>query len=201
MDWGKLAGWFGGTARTALKEDRIPINSTGQPELAGYADSAEYYAAMYQQYIDNTLATGHDAQLEFRRRGHAIWGLIAKGADAIPYATAMLKSKHADAREDGAGILAEIGRDSRIVQHVLAALESETDVVARDSLIAALGALKDRAAVPALAKIIACTNRDKDTQWTAIESLGRIVRRRFLDQAEPLQAARTWLENDKRRKP
>lgn len=164
--------------------------------MARYTDSVDYYVAMYQQYLEAVNgASGRDddAHLAFRRRVHATWGLIAKGVMAIPHAVAMLRSKDADAREDGAAILAEIGKDSHAVEHVLQALGSETDAAARDSLILALGAFKDRVAIPALADLIRNTDTDNDTRWTAAGSLGRIVHRRFLDQTQPVQAAIDWL--------
>jgi hypothetical protein len=40
---------------------------------------------------------------------------------------------------------------------------------------------------------------DGDTRWTAVESLGRIVQKRFLAQPEPVAAAVTWLKRHPRR--
>jgi HEAT repeat protein len=183
-----------------LKEDRIPVNEKGRPDLAGYTDSADYYVAMYQQYLDASPASRkYDANLAFRRRAHATWGLIANGPAAVPHAVAMLTSKHADAREDGAAILAAVGMDDHAVGHVLRALASETDPVARDSLIVALGAFKNRIAIPLLADLIRNEATDNDTRWTAVESLGRIVRRRFLNQVEPVTAALEWLDKHENR--
>ena len=192
MDWRELGRRM---FRRGFKEDRIPVDSAGRPELARYRDSAHYYAAMHRQYVENTRRSGYDARLEFRRRVHANWGLIAKGAAAIPHAVAMLNSKNADAREDGASILAEIGKGPEVLQHVLDALGSETELVARDALVQALGAFKDRAAIPMLAAMIRSSDTDGDTRRTAVESLGRIVRQRFVDRAEPVQAALEWLEH------
>jgi hypothetical protein len=180
-----------------LKEDRFPKDEKGRPDLSRYTDSADYYVAMHQQYLDavnGAFGRDYDANLAFRRRAHAAWGLIARGAAAIPHAVAMLRSKDADAREDGAAILAEVGKDSSAVEHVLQALASETDIAARDSLILALGALKSRVAIPVLADVIRNEATDGDTRWTAVESLGRIVHRRFLNQAQPVQAALEWLD-------
>jgi HEAT repeat protein len=180
----------------SLKEDRIPKDKMGRPDLSRYTDPVQYYVAMYQRYLEamhGSSGSRYDAQLEFRRRVHATWGLIAKGAEAVPHAVAMLRSEDADAREDGAGILAEVGKDGRVIEHVLRALASETDATARDSLVLALGAFKNRAAIPILADLIRDDATDGDTRWTAVGSLGRIVRRRFLDQAQPVQAALEWL--------
>jgi hypothetical protein len=187
-----------------LKEDRIPVNENGRPDLAGYTDPADYYIAMYQQYLDavgSAAGRKYDANLAFRRRAHATWGLIAKGAAAVPHALAMLKGKQADAREDGAAILAAVGKDDQVVDHVLRALASETDPVAQDSLIIALGAFRNPIAIPVLADLIRNEATNIDTCWTAVESLGRIVRRRFLDQPEPVAAALQWLGKHQNRKP
>ena len=62
-----------------------------------------------------------------------------------------------------------------------------------------LGPFRSRVAIPVLADLIRNETTDKDTQWTAVESLGRIVRRRFLNQAQPVQAALEWLDKHERR--
>ena len=76
---------------------------------------------------------------------------------------------------------------------------AETDEEARDSLIQALGGLRNRAAIPALAALIEDEDADGDTRWTAVESLGRIVRRRFLDKPDPVAAARDWIAAELKR--
>ena len=64
---------------------------------------------------------------------------------------------------------------------------------AKDSMIITLGSLKSRKAIPALAAIIRVAAQDHDTRWTAVESLGTIVRRRFTDKEDPIEAALDWL--------
>jgi hypothetical protein len=137
-----------------VEEDRIPIDPSGRPDLSYYTRSAEYYAAMHARAI----APGGI----FAERTHGCWGLIAKGEEAIPCALAMIASTKPDAREDGAAILAEIGKGEGVVQSLLGALAAETDVEARDSLIQALGGLRDRAAIPALAALIEDEDADGD---------------------------------------
>jgi HEAT repeat protein len=174
------------------EEDRIPIDPSGRPDLSYYTRSAEYYAAMHARAI----APGGS----FAERTHGCWGLIAKGEEAISHALAMLASAKPDAREDGAAILAEIGKGDGVVQSLLVALAAETDVQARDCLIAALGGLRNRAAIPALAALIEEEDVDADTRWTAVESLGRIVRRRFLAKPDPVAAAQDWITAERKRK-
>ena len=183
-----------------LKEDNISTDKRGRPDLSQYKDSPEYYVNLYEQYLDSLRTRSpnvQEAQLAYRQRVHAIWGLIANGAKSIPFASQMIKSSNAESREDGAAILAEIGNIPEALQIVLEALTLETDVSARDSLILALGAMKNRSAIPTLAKFIRDENTDEDTRWTAVESLGRIVHRQFLRQKEPIQVAIAWLDKHK----
>jgi hypothetical protein len=182
---------------TRLKEDSYPRDKTGQPDLSYYRDSLGYYIQMYEQFLDSLegrkTGVGYEVELQFSRRVHAVWGLIAKGAEAAPYALSLLQRSESEAREDGAGILAELGRDNGAVDALLESLKSETDLEARDSMIITLGSLKNRKAVPALAAIIRNAAQDHDTRWTAVESLGAIVRRRFTDRDDPIEAALDWL--------
>lgn len=46
---------------------------------------------------------------------------------------------------------------------------------------------------PSLTRLICDPKVDQDTQWIAIESLGRIVKRRFLTQADPVASALEWI--------
>jgi hypothetical protein len=174
------------------KEDRIPIDPSGRPDLSYYTQSAAYYAAMHARAI----APGGT----FAERTHGCWGLIARQEEAIPHALAMLASAKPDAREDGAAILAEIGKGKGVVQSLLAALAAEKDVQARDSLIQALGGLRNRAAISELAALIEDEDVDGDTRWTAVEGLGQIVRRRFLDKPDPVAAAKDWIAAERKRK-
>ena len=166
----------------SLKENSYPVDERGKPDLSYYRDGPEYYAAMHEEYRRAVRTPGHDSKLEFGRRVHSAWGLIAQGAASVPYAIAMLESGDSATREDGAGVLAQIGRDPAV------------DTVARDGIILALGALKSLAAIPALGAIIRDPKADGDTRWTAAESLGRIVRRRFERQPDAIEAAIAWLD-------
>ena len=185
-----------------LKEKSYPVDSRGKPDLTFYTDSAEYYARMHEQYVatvQGQTGPGHEPELAFARRAHASWGLIAKGAAAIPFALTMLRSAEADAREDGAAILAEMGKGESVVDAILSSLAAETDIVARDALVTALGAMRSKRAVPYIAAIIKDESQDSDSRWNAAESLGRIARRRFHKQDNPVQAALDWL--NKHEKP
>ena len=180
-----------------LKEDKYPVDKHGKPNLAYYRDSLDYYIQMYERCLDTLegrkTGVGYETELAFKRRVHAQWGLIAKGAEAAPYALSLLQRPEPEAREDGASILAELGKDDGVVNALLESLKSEKDTTATDSIILTLGRLKSRKAIPALANVIQDA-ADHDTRWTAVESLGTIVRRRFLDAEDPIAAAITWLK-------
>jgi hypothetical protein len=180
-----------------LKEQDYPVDARGKPDLKFYADPIEHYLALYEQHL-GTLAgksgPGFEIDLAFQRRVHATWGLIAKGRPAIPHALAMLKRPEREAREDGAAILASLGAREDLVAELAQALEHETGAEPKDSILLALGRMRNRAAVPALARIIRDESEDGDTRWTAVEALGRVVRRNFTKQAEPLRAAILWLD-------
>jgi hypothetical protein len=187
---------------TLLKEDGYPADKNGprgKPDLSYYRDPLAYYIQMYEQFLDSLegrkSGVGYEVELQFKRRVHAQWGLIAKGSEATPYALSLLKRSEPEAREDGASLLAELGKDNGVVDALLESLEAETELEARDSMIITLGTLKNRRAIPALARIIRDESDNHDTRWTATESLGAIVRRRFIDTADPIKSALEWLAN------
>jgi len=106
----------------------------------------------------------------------------------------MLESSDAEIRADGGGLLGALGREPGVVEAAISALERETEHQARDSLILALGVLGDKRAIPSLAALIRSQATNDDTRFTAAQSLGRLVRRRFDRQEDPTAAALVWLD-------
>lgn len=182
-----------------MKENDYPVASDGQPDLSYYTDSPDYYAAMHARALRDLDDRSVDSRLTFARQVHACWGLIANGAASIPFALEMLKSSESEAREDGAAVLAEVGRDQSVVQNLLDTLRSEEDAQARDGIVLALGTIRSKAAMPALVRIVEDESADGDTRWCAVEALGKIVRRRFLSQGDPIRAALDWIEAARKR--
>jgi hypothetical protein len=181
-----------------LKEAGYPVDARGRPDLRYYKDSLEYYIQMYEQHLgtlEGKKGPGYEMELAFNRRAHGMWGLIAKGAVATTYALDLLGRSVPEAREDGAAIFAELGRDDAVVDKLVQCLGTETDTTTRDSIVLALGRLKNKKAVRSLAAIIRDAAADDDTKWTAVESLGLIVRKRFLKQENPVEAAMAWLDS------
>lgn len=182
-----------------LKEEKFPRDAMGRPDLSYYTDPLTYYVEMHQQSLaslDGPKQSREDAELDYRRRVQAQWGLIAKGSASIAYALSLLKGKQPEAREDGASILAELGSNESVVNDLIAALESETDTVARDTIVGTLGQIKSRKAVPVLTTMIRDERENYDSRLNAVESLGRIVGKRFHEQKNPIQAASVWLEKN-----
>ena len=183
-----------------LKEDAYPVDPKGRPDLTRYADPLEHYLLLYEQYLGalgGRRGPGYEIDLAFRRRAHATWGLIAKGIAAVPHALAMLKRREREAREDGAAILAALGQQHTVVSALLQALEAEDQSEPKDSMILALGQMRSKEALPALARIIRNRSVDGDTRWTAVEALGRIARRPFIKQPDPVAAALAWLDKQR----
>src|SRR5207302_5471569 len=112
------------------------------------------------------------------QRVAATWGLVHAGTRAVPAVVALLASPNADVREDAGGILGAIGKVPGAVEGLVEALAGERDQQARDSIITALGRLSSRGAIPVLAGIVRNDSEDGDTRFTAVQSLGQIVRRR-----------------------
>jgi HEAT repeat protein len=175
------AAWW-----ATLSHDVRVADQRGVPDLKRFKDSAESY---YQLHLE-AVRDG-----DFSKRVTASWGLIARGRKSLPYLMVMLKSSDADSREDASGALGWLGKQpDGVVGELLAALEDETEHQPRDSIVVTLGALKNRAAIPALAALIRSDDTDGDTRRCAVESLGKIVRQRFGAQDDPEAAAIAWLD-------
>src|SRR5438874_13617712 len=91
-----------------------------------------------------------EATTEHCRRCYAVYGLIARGTAAIPYALGMLANKEAEIRQDGSDVLGELGRHPHVVDHLVTALENETNQETIETLVAALGRLRAKKALPVL---------------------------------------------------
>lgn len=175
---GRLARWKA-RMQARYRENRLRMR---------YPKSAAEYDALYRK-------PARDVKSAYLNRVTATRGLIANGADAVPYAARMLRSADPDEREHGAVVLGEIARrHPALVHDLVVALAMESDWTVRDALIVALGQLRAREAIPLLAWFIRDPDADGDTADVAAHSLGRIVRARFDRSGHPVQAARAWLE-------
>jgi HEAT repeat protein len=156
-------------------------------------DAKSWFDQHYEAFTARD-AGAIDADVWWDLRVEATWGLISRRHEAVPFALEMLRSPNPDIREDGAGILAQIGKDQAAVDALLTSVQDESEDVPRDVMIDALGHLRDRRAIPFLAEIIRNPATDGDTRCGAVDALGRIARRRFDRQPDPVGAARDWLD-------
>ncbi len=145
----------------------------------------------YAEYFDHETIR---VNTWWKTRVAAERGLISCGAEAIPYAVQLLANQDAEIREDGAAVLGALGRDERVVDALLAAIELEDENQPRDAMVIGLGRLRNRKAIPLLARMIRDPETDGDTRFTAIQSLGQIAGRRFVRESEPEAAALHWLD-------
>ena len=186
--------------RSGIPEDRIPRDANGKPDLSRYRKPAAYYRDLYLSwwpaYLEETdggKRGGPAGTTYWSRRTHGQWGLIARGAEAVPHAMELLQSANPDFREDGAGILGAIGRDDAVVEALADSIAGDADPQVIDAAVIALGQMRNRAAVPALARLLTDSGTDGDTADLAARSLGQVVRRRFDRTGDPVGAAREWL--------
>ncbi len=203
-----IRAWFSPAKSDVIVREEVETDERGCPKVSALTKPPEYYIRLYEQGFQLTkelpvAKPGHPGwdwytrQISnaYNNRVVATWGMIARGVKSLPYALTMMKSGQPDIREDGAGVLMALGKQPGVVEELLNALGRETETQARDAIIIALGEIKDKRAIPALARIIRQPGVDGDTQWTAIESLGSVVHRKFTDKPNVVEAALEWLSS------
>jgi len=191
-----------------IDSGEIPATENRTPDLSYLTESAQFYydlicdSAPYLK--DKPRAITWEEKLMAGkascRMAEASWGLIARGAEAIPFAIRLIRSKDRDEKEMGANVFCGLQMGERVpevLRHIFAALENETDRLVIDSLIGALGQLKSREAIPVLAKFIRNKKEDGDTRWEAAVVLGKIVHKRFdKDGQNAIESATAWLNKN-----
>jgi hypothetical protein len=179
-----------------LAEDDYPTDAQGRPDLACYTEPVDYYVAMYEQHLRaiEGKAGGEDVMLSFRRRVHATSGLRARGAEAIPYALALLRRQTSEAREDGAALLGQLGGGPAAVDGLLAALRAEREIDVQEAMLEALLRLGTAEALAALGAIVADEALDDELCFSAVDKLGQAAGRSFVEEDDPFAASLAWLE-------
>jgi hypothetical protein len=177
-----------------LPEDRIPTDKNGKPDLSYYTQPLEHYVGMYNASfnVHSKESSRGQHDLAWRQRVHATWGLLAKGPEALPFLLTLIRHQNPDARETGVYLLGELRSDDTIGGRLRDCLKNEDDLVVKSAVIEALGKLRYRPAIPAIASIVLNTNLDIDTRWNATDSLARIVGQDFSG-PDRLQKAERWL--------
>ena len=160
-----------------MKEDRIPTDAMGRPDLAHYTEPVRYYEQMFETYLASfgRRLTPDESRLAWKQHVHASWGLRARGSEAIPYAMRLLRHSAPEAREVGAGVLEDVGGAPGAADALLAALQAEDDDVARTAIVEALGKTASPAALDALQRLRRESTRDADLLEAIDRSIARLV--------------------------
>lgn len=166
----------------------------GAPDRAQFRKPAEFYYHRYVELSKEVLRPrGHawseryHSDPELRRQFHEMyqemvnctWGLLARQAESIPFALKLLSSSSADHRGTAGFFLGSLRGHPEVAPMLVSALQQETETEARDTIIVALGRLRDPSAIPALAAIVRDAASDADTRFTAAQAICQITNRRF----------------------
>jgi len=181
-------------SKPRLPEDRIPVDRKGRPDLSYYSEPLQHYIDLYNSFLQTRRrgASREEQNLVWKQRVHGTWGLLAKGQEALPYLLTLIRQPNPDAREDGSYLLGRLNLEAGVSEQLLACLQKEQDLVAKSAMIEALGRLRYRPAIRALAWLVLNEEIDIDTRWNAADSIARIVRQDFSG-PDKLQKAEAWL--------
>ena len=161
-----------------MKEDRIPVSDKGRPDAQYYTEPVAYYQQMYEEFLASSQRrlSARESNYAWRQRVHGMYGLMARGSLALPFTLQLLQHRNPDAREDGATILQHVGAAPGSIDALLAALQTESDDVARTALIEALGKSSSPRALEALEQLVARADIDLDTREAIDRSIKRLRR-------------------------
>ena len=174
-----------------IQEDSIPVGKNGKPDLSFYDQPLQHYIELYEGSMNRNAPPSY----RFKCRVHASWGLSVKGAEAIPFLLKLLSSGDSDCREDAAFLLGELAEDERTCKLLLSSFDLETDLVAKGSIVEALGKLRCKEAIPKLAALIGDFDADEEIAEEALLSFERIIRKRFDRKNNPREEALRWLKD------
>ena len=161
------------------QNERVP------PDLNQFTDTPEAYLEMHRRALREN---------DYPSRVMASWGLIAQGERSAPILLELLRAPAPESRETQPERLVWLGESPGVVEALCEALPNATTHEARGFDRWRARRAKSRKAIPVLAGLIRLDSTDEDTQWTAVQALGTIVRRRFDRQSDPRSAAIAWLD-------
>lgn len=175
-----------------------------QPPFEEIKDPAERVNAM----IDEALSTEGTQ----RRNTYVLATneLGARGSEILEWARRQLSHPDYEAREMAAwwigqlGTRDQLGSDVEEVIDELGALanrpvgEENKERQAIDGAVMAIGKTGHRKGIAVLRGVLFSTEwyHEDDTKWNAADALGKLVGQSFMDQADPVESARQWLENN-----
>jgi HEAT repeat protein len=131
----------------------------------------------------------------YDRRVAAVWGLIARAGDALPFALEMLRSRNPEIRADATSVLERLQRNREAIPELIRVVETETELEPLDAAVGALERLRAREALPALTHLLRDESRDGDTRFGAAHTVGKIVGAR-LRRGHEIEDALAALDRD-----
>jgi hypothetical protein len=204
--------FLGGERPPILAEERFPRDASGRPDLTRFEKPVAHYSSYIEDYLASLEPSlrsenrAHPATAEWRsyayRKGVlGQWGLIARGpAEALPVVLRLLQHPVAEGRQAGAGVLqAWTPERGDFEAAALAAAERELgspepDIETLGVLFGVLARIRSESALPILARVLrAPESSTGDLDWSAVEALETIAGKRFTREADPKQAAESWL--------
>ena len=134
--------------------------------------------------------------------------LANRGPEIRDWCRGLLTHPDYDARESGAFLLGQLGKRRQLgdaeaaVVAQLGALtqrpveEDGKELQAVDAAIGALAAIRHPAGIPFLRAVLFAEDEwlAGDSQWNAADALGKLVGQPFMKAADPVEAARAWLQ-------
>lgn len=158
----------------------------------------------------STLEESHAAQSWERYNRHVLSlnELAKRGPEIRDWCRRLLTHLDYDARECGAFLLGQLGQrrqlgetEAAVVAELGALIlrpveEDCKELQAVDAAIDAVAEIGHPAGIPFLGIVLFSDNEwlSGDSQWAAANALGRLVGQSFMEAADPVGAARRWLE-------
>jgi HEAT repeat protein len=142
----------------------------------------------------------------YTRYVQALNELTQRGPEICDWCRRLLVHPDYNAREHGAFLLGQLGKrrllgdaEASVVAELGALTqrpveEDGKELQAVDAAICALADIGDPAGIPHLRAVLLSERLRGDSQWDAADALGRLVAQPFMESADPVGAARTWLE-------
>jgi HEAT repeat protein len=130
----------------------------------------------------------------YDRRVAAVWGLIARAPDSLPFALEMLRNPNPEIRADATSVLERLEGNPEAIAELIRIVETEHELEPLDAAVGALERLRAREAIPALAGLLRDESRDDgDTMFGAAQALRAIVGVRFR-RGHEVEDALAWLD-------
>jgi hypothetical protein len=194
-----------------IDSGKIPSSYKNGPELSYYTESPTYYYKLIDDCVKYfkdkpkgaTKEDKNKALIAYRRMVHATWGLIARGAESLPYALQLSKSSNRDKNQAANSVWGWLRKEVRvytIIETLRLQLANEKELQKVVEIIECLGYLRNQKAIEIISPYLLNSSEDKEIQLKSAIAIGMIAHKRF-DKTEKsdetIQLAINWLEKKK----